>query len=118
MTLLNLLEEQLPASALSVALMGLAVISLLQYIHSTPEAQRRLGRRKYLTLGAQAVFTYLPSAAYGYMWGGMTGFLAGSVLLLLPPRPSLGALRCNRRRDVRSARCSAATPGNKASTSA
>ncbi|KJY43893.1 histidine kinase, partial [Streptomyces sp. NRRL B-1568] len=88
MTLLNILDEKLDASALAVALVGLCVISLLQYLHSTPEAQRRLRIRKSLTLGAQAVFTYLPIVAYGHMWGSMAGFLAGSLLLLLPPRPA------------------------------
>ncbi len=33
---------------------------------------------------SQAAATYLPLLAFGIMWTGMTGFLAGSVLLLIP----------------------------------
>ncbi|MFC5719282.1 sensor histidine kinase [Streptomyces gamaensis] len=89
----NLLDGGFRGGALAVGLVFLIVICLLQYIHSTPETQRRLGRRKYLTLGVQTALTYLPLMVYGPWWG-MTGFLAGSLLLLLPPRsawPLFGA---------------------------
>jgi two-component system sensor histidine kinase DesK len=33
---------------------------------------------------SQAIATYLPLLAFGIMWMGMSGFLAGSVLLLMP----------------------------------
>ncbi|KJY40907.1 hypothetical protein VR41_14340, partial [Streptomyces sp. NRRL B-1568] len=87
-TAINLLEVGLQGAALPLSLVGLALNSVIQFIHTAPNAQRRLGRRKYLTLGIQAMVTYLPIVAYGHWWGSMAGFLAGSLLLLLPPRPA------------------------------
>ncbi|MEV4441221.1 histidine kinase [Streptomyces sp. NPDC049577] len=88
MTVLNLLGQKFSHGALALGLLGLFAICFMQYFHSAPEAPRRLGRRKYLTLGIQALFTYLPIVIYGNWWGNMAGFLAGSLLLLLPPRPA------------------------------
>ncbi|MFC5719280.1 sensor histidine kinase [Streptomyces gamaensis] len=87
MTVLNLLDGVLRSRSLPTALAGLLVIALIQYVHSTPEAQLRLRWRKYLTLGAQAALNYILLVMYGPWWG-MTGFVAGSCLLLLPPRPA------------------------------
>ncbi|MFG3526612.1 sensor histidine kinase [Streptomyces sp. NPDC047917] len=42
--------------------------------------------QRSLTLGAQTLLTYLPIAAFHSQWGAMAGFLAGSLLLLLPSR--------------------------------
>lgn len=39
----------------------------------------------YAVLAGQAVIAYLPVLIFGQAWVGMPGFLAGSVLLVLPP---------------------------------
>ncbi|GAA3036300.1 hypothetical protein GCM10020000_12380 [Streptomyces olivoverticillatus] len=85
---LNLLRNGLRGEVLYFSLAGVAVTSAVQFVHSTPKARLRLGGLKYLTLGFQAVFTYLPIVVHGQWWGSMAGFLAGSLLLLLRPRPA------------------------------
>ncbi|MFC5719281.1 sensor histidine kinase [Streptomyces gamaensis] len=84
----NIFIEDLPTHALVVALTGLAVSAALQYVHSTPEAQRRLGKRKYVTLAVQALCSFLPIVIWGPWWGSMAGFFCASLLLLLPTRPA------------------------------
>ncbi|MFD9949807.1 hypothetical protein ACFWX0_53960, partial [Nonomuraea sp. NPDC059022] len=60
-----------------------AVVVALQVAHSTREPRTWSWWSRSLTLGAQAVVTYLPLLWMG-PWGGMAGFLAGSVLLMVP----------------------------------
>lgn len=68
------------AAALVVVLFG------IQLTHTLPTARAWPPRRRYLTLGVQAVLTYLPFLLYGLNWGSMAGPLAASVLLMLPHR--------------------------------
>lgn len=61
----------------------MAIVFALQLAHSSPTAPYWPLRTKILTLGVQAVATYLPFAIYHELWGGMAGFLAGSFIILL-----------------------------------
>lgn len=85
-TTLNLLDVGLSGNELWFALAAQAVISALQLRHSAPGANRAPLWNRCLTLGVQALLTYLPLLAFRAEWGSMAGFLAGSTLLLLPPR--------------------------------
>ncbi|WP_326700528.1 histidine kinase [Streptomyces sp. NBC_01754] len=85
-TVINILSTELGPLATATAFAGLASIFALQLGHSRAGANRApLGRRS-LTLGAQCLLTYLPLVTFHAQWGAMAGFLAGSLLLLLPPR--------------------------------
>jgi two-component system sensor histidine kinase DesK len=68
------------AAAYLAGLLGLQ----LAYI-SRPRGPQPRPPAAYLALGAQAALVYLPVLEFGQSWVGMPGFLAGSVLLLLPP---------------------------------
>ncbi len=85
-TTLNLLDAGLSENELWFALGAQAVISALQLRHSAPGANRAPLWNRCLTLGVQALLTYLPLLVFRAEWGSMAGFLAGSLLLLLPPR--------------------------------
>lgn len=63
-----------------------AVVFALQLLHSLGGALHWPWRRKALTLTGQAIATYLPLLWIGTVWGGMAGFLAGSVLLIAQSR--------------------------------
>src|SRR5258708_29698786 len=56
----------------------------LQLRNSWPAAQRWTARERGAMVLTQAAATYLPLLAFGIIWMGVTGFLAGSVLLLIP----------------------------------
>ncbi|GLZ36163.1 two-component sensor histidine kinase [Lentzea sp. NBRC 105346] len=59
--------------------------ALMLGFFSRPSAAVR-SRLGYTLLGAQAVITYLPVLLFENPFLGMTGFLAGASLLVLPPR--------------------------------
>ncbi len=86
-TALNILSAGVEGLALAAAFGCLGAVFALQLLHSRTSTQRVPTGRRVLTLGAQAAFTYLPLIALKSQWGAMAGFLAGSLLLLLPPRP-------------------------------
>ncbi|MEV5940914.1 histidine kinase [Streptomyces sp. NPDC051994] len=54
-------------------------------------ARWRSGLR-YWALGLQAVFQFVPFLVFGHAWPGIPGFLAGSVLLVLPAAAAWPAL--------------------------
>ncbi|PVE07588.1 histidine kinase [Streptomyces scopuliridis RB72] len=85
-TIINLAGVDHSAFSLTASLTGMLLIFLLQLRHSSPRARRAPTWQKSVTLGAQALLTYLPIAAFQSQWGAMAGFLAGSLLLLLPGR--------------------------------
>ncbi|MFG2134404.1 sensor histidine kinase [Streptomyces sp. NPDC048751] len=60
------------------------VLAALQYVHSAPHRAALRSRVLPWSLVLQAVLTFTPLVAFGWHWGGMAGFLAGSLLLLLP----------------------------------
>ncbi|MDX8146345.1 histidine kinase [Lentzea sp. BCCO 10_0061] len=63
----------------------LAIAYLQLRVFSRPGADLRSGRA-YLALGAMAALVYGPLLFFPVEWTGMHGFLAGSVLLVLPGR--------------------------------
>ena len=71
--------------ALTVSIASLSVLATLQVVVSTQADDRPLLWRVGMLL-AMALVTYLPLLALGSEWGGMAGWLAGSILLLLPGR--------------------------------
>ncbi|WP_328928122.1 histidine kinase [Streptomyces sp. NBC_00190] len=85
-TVLNLLGTKLPTPSLLTSLVCLGLIFVLQLRHSGVAARRAPVWQRSATLGAQALLTYLPIAVFHSQWGAMAGFLAGSLLLLLPGR--------------------------------
>ncbi|GAX51762.1 sensor histidine kinase [Streptomyces olivochromogenes] len=85
-TMLNILSSHVSRVEEGAALLGLFAIFGLQLHHSRPGANAASPRSKCLTLGAQALLTYLPLILFRSQWGSMAGFLAGSLLLLLSPR--------------------------------
>lgn len=86
-TFLNILSLSMGAYDLTRAVICLALVFLLQLVHSAPGASAAPLRTKVLTLGAQGVLSYLPLIWFGVYWGAMAGFFAGSLLLLLRPAP-------------------------------
>lgn len=86
-TALNIMNARLSWPVTLGAGTALALIMVLQIGHTTPGANRAPYSRRAVTLGLQAVFTYLPLIVFRAEWGAMAGFLAGSALLLLPPKP-------------------------------
>ncbi|GEB53782.1 hypothetical protein SCA03_63330 [Streptomyces cacaoi] len=85
-TAAELLTAGLPAGAVAVSLPCLLAAFALQMWHAEPAARYAPARRKALTLGAQALLTYLPVVVCQAQWTAMAGFLAGSLLLMLPAR--------------------------------
>ena len=85
-TALNVISTGLSPAADVGAILALVAVFLLQLRHSAPGAGRPPGRERFLTLGTQALLTYLPILVYHAQWGALGGFLSGSLLLLLPPR--------------------------------
>ncbi|MEU2849477.1 MULTISPECIES: histidine kinase [unclassified Streptomyces] len=85
-TIINLMGVNHSTFSLTASLTGMLLIFLLQLRHSSPAARRAPTWQKSLTLGTQALLTYLPIVAFHSQWGAMAGFLAGSLLLLLPGR--------------------------------
>ncbi len=80
---LNILALALGRTALVASLACFAGIFALQLAHSSLDVRPWPASRRFLTLFAQAVLTYLPFLWVGRSWGGMAGFLAGSVLLVV-----------------------------------
>jgi len=69
---------------LAGALVSAAAVFALQLGSSSANAERWRARQRGAMVVGQAAASYLPLLALGIMWTGMTGFLAGSVLLLMP----------------------------------
>ena len=69
---------------LAGALASAAAVFALHLGSSSSNAERWRARRRGAVVVGQAAASYLPLLAFGLMWTGMTGFLAGSILLLMP----------------------------------
>ncbi|MER5435300.1 histidine kinase [Streptomyces sp. NPDC002588] len=83
MTVLNVLATK-PGTPVLVGLAAaVAAVLVLQLLHSSVRARARWRRRAGLTLGVQAVVTYVPLLWFGWAWDAVAGFLAGSLLLLV-----------------------------------
>jgi two-component system sensor histidine kinase DesK len=61
-------------------------VCVIQVANSSSRVRSWSMRTRCFALGGQALLTYLPALVFGIAWGGMLGFLAGSVLLLLRGR--------------------------------
>lgn len=61
----------------------IAVVFSVTLTHIIAASRYDSAWSKAVSLGIQAVFTYLPFIALHELWGGMAGFVAGSCLLLL-----------------------------------
>lgn len=72
------------AGKLAITSAALAVLFAAQFFNSSSSATRWLGWRRWTMLAVQAIVTYLPLLVAGSYWLGLAGFLAGSVLLLVP----------------------------------
>ncbi|WP_369236275.1 sensor histidine kinase [Streptomyces sp. R21] len=84
--MLNIMDVDVTERELWVAFGLLIVIFAVQLRHSAPGANRAPLRQRCVTLGFQALLTYAPILVFHAVWGSMGGFLAGSLLLLLPSR--------------------------------
>jgi two-component system sensor histidine kinase DesK len=69
---------------LAIAIASVCVVFSLQVYVSFWATASWPMRRRVLTLAAQGLVTYLPLLILGAQWGGMAGFFAGSLLLLVP----------------------------------
>ncbi|MGG2463665.1 sensor histidine kinase [Streptomyces sp. RGM 3693] len=83
-TLLNVLRGHPRPQETLACLASVAAVFTVQFVHSAPATRHWPPRRKALTLGLQALLTYLPFFWFGINWGSMAGPLAGSILLMLP----------------------------------
>ncbi|GGJ22525.1 sensor histidine kinase [Streptomyces brasiliensis] len=86
LTTVNILSAGVSTTAETTGLLLLLMILALQLVHSVPGGNRAPLARKCLTLAVQALLTYLPLLLFQTFWATMAGYLAGSLLLLLPPR--------------------------------
>jgi two-component system sensor histidine kinase DesK len=84
--IIDILISPMPSHGLerTVGMCSVVCVFLLQIFNSSPTAARWPLRRRLAMLFAQGLVTYLPLVILGAEWGGMAGFLAGSILLLLP----------------------------------
>ncbi|MFI9081873.1 sensor histidine kinase [Streptomyces sioyaensis] len=86
-TIINLAGTELSSTSTWVtSLACLMLIFALQLWHSGARVHHTPIWQRSATLGAQALLTYLPLTLFHSEWGSMAGFLAGSLLLLLPSR--------------------------------
>ncbi|MFN8075588.1 MAG: histidine kinase [Kineosporiaceae bacterium] len=66
---------------LVVVVLALMVLQVGYFSSTRPLAE---SRRPLLALGVQAALCYAPFLVFGQSWVGMPGFLAGSILLVMP----------------------------------
>jgi len=70
--------------ATTVGIASICVLFIMQLFNSSQAAHEWPMPRRVGMLLAQALATYLPLLVLGSEWGGMAGWLAGSILLLIP----------------------------------
>lgn len=85
MQAVNVLELAPGRSELTACLIIPPVLAALQYVHFAPHLAHLRQRLHPWSLILQALVTFVPFALFGWHWGGMAGFLAGSFLLRLSP---------------------------------
>jgi two-component system sensor histidine kinase DesK len=69
---------------IAVGIASICALFTLQVFNSSPAATEWPMPRRVAMLLAQALVTYLPLLVLSDEWGGMAGWLAGSILLLIP----------------------------------
>jgi two-component system sensor histidine kinase DesK len=67
----------------AVSFAAIVVLFVLQLVISSQAATEWPMSRRVVMLVAHALVTYMPLVVLGTQWGGMAGWLAGSILLLL-----------------------------------
>ncbi len=82
---INVLSPPANARGLKIVVgfAAVGVLFTLQVFNSSPAATQWPMSRRVVMLVAQALVTYLPLPFVGGEWGGMAGWLAGSILLLV-----------------------------------
>lgn len=83
---INLIGRSPAFPVIVVGCVTTVLAGLLQWYHSGRRAPLTPWWARALSLGVQALITYLPLLLFGVMWGSMAGFLADSMLLLVPGR--------------------------------
>ncbi|MYZ36946.1 histidine kinase [Streptomyces sp. MnatMP-M17] len=86
LTTTSVLTAGVSPTAEATGLLLLLPILALQLLHSSHGTDHAPLPRTCLTLTLQAVLTYLPLLIFEAYWATMAGYLAASLLLLLPPR--------------------------------
>ncbi|MFD5781809.1 sensor histidine kinase [Streptomyces sp. NPDC126933] len=86
LTITSILTAGVSPTAEATGLLLLLPILALQLLHSTPGGNQAPLSRTCLILALQALLTYLPLIIFQAYWETMAGYLAGSLLLLLPAR--------------------------------
>lgn len=82
--LLHVLESEPTFWRLILGLLGTGSLLTIQLLYFSRPSSRLRSPFSYAMLGAQALLGYLPLLPFGQAWINMPGFLAGSVLLVLP----------------------------------
>jgi two-component system sensor histidine kinase DesK len=84
--LIDILASPIPSRGidLAVGVTSICVVFVLQLFISAAGAESWSKQRRLGMLLAQGLVTYLPLIILGRQWAGMAGFLAGSILLLIP----------------------------------
>jgi two-component system sensor histidine kinase DesK len=90
MIALNLLASHPRPWQIIGFLTTLPLVGAVQVIHCAPATVRLRERYGKLTLILQALLTFIPTMFFGLNWVGLSGLLAGSILLVLEPPLSVG----------------------------
>ncbi|MEV7601808.1 histidine kinase [Kitasatospora sp. NPDC089797] len=89
MQIVDILEEGVGTLTIVCCLTVLPANIGLQLVHTLPRFRHVRASYGRWTLLAQALLTVVPALFLGWPWGGMGGFVGGSMLLLLPLRGAL-----------------------------
>lgn len=86
LTVASILTAGLSSVAEAIGLILLLPILVLQFFHCLQRCGPTSLPLTYLTLTVQGLLTSLPLVLFHAFWQTMAGYLAGSLLLVLPPR--------------------------------
>ncbi|MFB7321705.1 sensor histidine kinase [Streptomyces sp. NPDC056190] len=84
--IINLIGQKPSPLVIALSCTTILLVGALQWYHSGRRAPLTPWWVRALSLSVQALVTYLPLLFFGVLWGSMAGFLAGSMLLLVPGR--------------------------------
>ncbi|MFH9983149.1 sensor histidine kinase [Streptomyces sp. NPDC017179] len=83
---LNTYASGAPATQMTTCVLCFSALCAFQILQTQPRSEQRGRRYRTIALSAQVLLTYLPLPWLGNPWEAVGGFLAASVLLLLPAR--------------------------------
>ncbi|MFE9927157.1 sensor histidine kinase [Streptomyces sp. NPDC005774] len=89
LTALDMASSSTSRRAMATGLIVLVLMPAVLLGQYAPPPYRLPYRSRWVLLLVQAVLTYLPLVLFHYRWLSLLGFLAGAVLLTLPPTTSL-----------------------------